>query len=164
MLNFKPEQDGAFKKAAEAFEKETGIKVKIETAASGEYETTLKTRMTSKDEAPTLFTINGPVGYNAWKEYCADLTEVDLAKMVTDQGFLVKDGDKVFGIANCVEGYGIIYNNGIIKEYCAMDGAKIKDVSEITSFETLKAVVEDMDAKKADLGIDAVFASTTLES
>lgn len=164
MLNFKPEQDEAFKKAAAAFTEETGIEVKIETAANGEYETTLKTRMTSKDAAPTLFTINGPVGYNAWKEYCADLTEVELAKMVTDQGFLVKDGDKVFGIANCVEGYGIIYNNGIIKKYCEMEGAKIKDVSEITSFDTLKAVVEDMDAKKADLGIDAVFASTTLEA
>ncbi len=164
MLNFKPEQDEAFKKAAEAFEKETGIKVKVETAANNEYETTLKTRMTSKDDAPTLFTINGPVGYNAWKDYCAELTDVKLAGMVTDQGYLVKDGDKVYGIANCVEGYGIVYNNGIIKKYAEMDGAVIKSVDEITSFETLKKVVEDMDAKKAELEIEAVFASTTLES
>jgi raffinose/stachyose/melibiose transport system substrate-binding protein len=164
MLNFKPEQGEAFQKAAEAFTKETGIKVTVQTSANNMYETDLKTLMADDAKAPSLFTINGPIGYEAWKDYCADLSEVELAKMVTSEGYLVKSEGKVYGIANCVEGYGIIYNNGIIKKYCEMDGAKIKDVSEITSFEVLKAVVEDMDAKKAELGIDAVFASTTLES
>lgn len=163
MLNFKPEQDEAFKEAAEAFTKETGIKVTVETAASNEYESTLKTKMTSKDDMPSLFTINGPMGYNAWKEYCADITELDLVKKVTDQGYLVKNGDKVFGVANCVEGYGIIYNNGIIKKYCETEGAVITSVDDIKSFEIFEKVCKDMDAKKADLGIDAVFASTTLE-
>lgn len=164
MLNFKPEQGEAFQKAAEAFTKETGIKVTVQTSANNMYETDLKTLMADDEKAPSLFTINGPIGYEAWKAYCADLSDVELAKMVTSDGYLVKSEGKVYGIANCVEGYGIIYNNGIIKEYCAMDGAKIKDVSEITSFDVLKAVVEDMDAKKADLGIEAVFASTTLEA
>lgn len=163
MLNFKPEQDDAFKEAAEAFTKETGIKVKVETAANNEYESTLKTKMASKDDMPSLFTINGPMGYNAWKEYCSDITELDLVKKVTDQGYLVKNGDKVFGVANCVEGYGIIYNNGIIKKYCETEGAVITSVDDIKDFETLKKVCADMDAKKAALGIDAVFASTTLE-
>lgn len=164
MLNFKPEQGAAFEKAAKAFTDETGIKVKVQTSANNMYETDLKTLMADDENAPTLFTINGPIGYEAWKAYCADLSNVELAKMVTSDGYLVKSEGKVYGIANCVEGYGIIYNNGIIKQYCEMEGAKIKDVNEITSFETLKAVVEDMDAKKAELGIDAVFASTTLES
>ena len=163
MLNFKPEQDEAFKKAADAFTKETDIKVTVQTSAANQYENDLKTLMTSKDKAPTLFTINGPIGYESWKDYCADLSGVELSSMVTSDGYLVKSEGKVYGIANCVEGYGIIYNNGIIKEYCALDGAKIKDVSEITSFDVLKAVVEDMDAKKDQLGIEAVFASTTLE-
>lgn len=147
MLNFKPEQDEAFQRAAEAFEKETEIKVTVQTSAANQYENDLKTLMTSKDKAPTLFTINGPIGYESWKDYCADLSDVELSSMVTSDSYLVKSEGKVYGIANCVEGYGIIYNNGIIKEYCALDGAKIKDVSEITSFDVLKAVVEDMDAK-----------------
>ena len=43
-----------------------------------------------------------------------------------------------------------------------MDGAVAKSVDEINSFDTLKAVVEDMQAKKDELGIDGVFACTSL--
>ena len=49
-----------------------------------------------------------------------------------------------------------------MQAYFAMDGAVAKSVDEINSFDTLKAVVEDMQAKKDDLGIDGVFASTSL--
>ena len=70
-LNFKPESEEQWKKIAEDYEKETGVPVKVVTAASGTYEQTLKSEIAKKD-APTLFQINGPVGYEAWKEYCAD--------------------------------------------------------------------------------------------
>ena len=43
-----------------------------------------------------------------------------------------------------------------------MDGAKAASMDEIKNFDTLKAVVEDMQSKAADLGIDGVFASTSL--
>ena len=68
----------------------------------------------------------------------------------------------MYGIPYTVEGYGIIYNGEIMDKYFAMDGAKASSIDEINSFDTLKAVVEDMQSKKDDLGIKGVFASTSL--
>ena len=41
-----------------------------------------------------------------------------------------------------------------------LDGAVISSVDEINNFETLKAVADDIQAKKDDLGIEGAFAST----
>lgn len=41
-LNFKPEQDEQWQELAEVYTKETGVPVTVKTAASGQYETTLK--------------------------------------------------------------------------------------------------------------------------
>ena len=43
-----------------------------------------------------------------------------------------------------------------------MEGAKATAVDQIKGFDKLKEVVEDMQAKKADLGIEGVFAATSL--
>lgn len=51
-LNFKPEQDAAYQEIAKAYTEETGVKVKVVTAASGSYEQTLKAEI-GKDEAPS---------------------------------------------------------------------------------------------------------------
>ena len=63
-LNFKPEIAAFMNDAAAAFEAETGMKVIVDTAANGQYETTLTSKMSS-DEAPTLFVINGQNGYKS---------------------------------------------------------------------------------------------------
>ena len=44
-LNFKPEIAEIYDKVVADYEKETGVKVKVVTAASGTYETTLKSEM-----------------------------------------------------------------------------------------------------------------------
>lgn len=44
-LNFKPESEEQWKKIAEDYEKETGVPVKVVTAASGTYEQTLKSEI-----------------------------------------------------------------------------------------------------------------------
>ena len=160
-LSFKPEQEEQWKKIAEDYEKETGVKVKVVTAASGTYEQTLKSEI-AKEDAPTLFQINGPVGYQAWKDYCLDLKDTELNKHLLNEDMAVKDGDGVYGIPYVEEGYGIIYNNAIMEKYFALDGAKAKSMDEINNFDKLKEVTEDMQAKKDKLGIDGVFASTSL--
>lgn len=53
-LNFKPEISDKYEAIAKQYEKETGIKVKVSTAASGEYEKTLTTQMANADSAPTI--------------------------------------------------------------------------------------------------------------
>lgn len=161
-LNFKPEVAEIYQKIAEAYEKETGVKLKVVTAAAGTYEQTLKSEI-AKADAPVLFQINGPIGYQAWKDYTADLKDTELYKHLSNKSMAVTDGDGVYGIPYVVEGYGIIYNDAIMQKYFAMDGAKAKSMAEINNFAKLKEVVEDMTAKKDALGIKGVFSSTSLK-
>ena len=162
-LNFKPEIAEVYKKIADDYEKETGVKVKVETAAAGTYETMLKSEI-AKSEAPTIFQINGPVGYEAWKDYTLDLKDTKLYSYLSDQSLAVTEGEGVYGIPYVVEGYGIIYNNAIMEKYFAL-GTKataISSMEEVNNFDTLKSVVEDMQANADALGIKGVFSSTSL--
>lgn len=161
-LNFKPEIASVYKEIAAEYEKETGVKVTVNTAASGEYEQTLKSEI-AKSDSPTIFQINGPKGYASWKNYCADLSHTQLYNHLTDKDMAITDGDGVYGIPYVVEGYGIIYNDAIMQKYLGLDGAKVKSVDEIKSFKALSTVVTDMQAKKDQLGIGGVFASTSLK-
>ena len=161
-LNFKPEVEQVWNKIAQTYTAETGVPVKVVTAASGTYESTLKAEIT-KSDAPTLFQINGPIGYQSWKDYTMDLKDTELYKHLVNKDLAIKDGDGVFGIPYVVEGYGIIYNDALMQKYIATDGAKIKSVDEINNFAKLKEVAEDMQSKKAVLGIDGAFACTSLK-
>lgn len=164
-LNFKPEIADVYNEIAEKYEAETGVKVKVETAASGTYEQTLKSEI-AKTDAPTIFQINGPVGYESWKDYCLDLSDTELYTHLLDKSLAVTSGDGVYGIPYAVEGYGIIYNDEIMQKYFALENkaTDINSVDEINSFEKLEAVVEDMQANKDALGIEGVFASTSMAS
>lgn len=113
---------------------------------------------------PALFQINGPVGYASWSDYCADLSDTEIYAHLSDKSLAISTDDGVFGIPYVVEGYGIIVNQAIMDDYFALPGAKASSLDEINNFETLKAVVEDMQAKKADLGINGVFAATSLKT
>ncbi len=162
-LNFKPEQADDWTALAEVYTQETGVPVTVQTAASGTYEQTLKSEM-AKSEAPTLFQVNGPVGLASWKDYCYDLSDSALYEQVKSDDFVLKDGDAVQGIAYVIETYGIIYNKTLLDEYCQMDGAVIASADEITSFDKLKAVADDIQAKKDDLGVMGAFTSAGMDS
>ncbi len=164
-LNFKPEIAEVYDAIAADYEAETGIKVKVVTAASGTYEQTLRSEI-AKSDPPTIFQINGPVGYENWKDYTADLSGTGLYDILSDKSLAVKSGDGVYGVPYAVEGYGIIYNNAILEKYFALSdkATSYTSVSEINSFAALKAVVEDMTAHKDALGIEGAFASTSMSS
>lgn len=163
-LNFKPESADIYKEIAKAYEKETGVKVIVETAANNTYEQTLMSKMAT-DEAPTLFQINGPRGYANWKDYCADLSDTELYKHLTDKSLAVTVDGKAYGIPYVVEGYGIIYNQAIMDKYFALENkaTAYTSMDEINDFAKLKEVVEDMQKNKDALGIDGVFANTSLQ-
>lgn len=162
-LNFKPEAADIYKEIAQKYEAEKGVKVKVVTAASNTYETTLKSEIV-KSDAPTIFQINGPVGYQSWSKYCLDLSDTKLYSYLSDKSLAIKNEDGVFGIPYVVEGYGIIYNNAVMDKYFALDdkAVDVSSASEITNFKTLNDVVEDMTKHKKELGIDGVFASTSM--
>ncbi len=163
-LNFKPEVADQYGTIIAEYKKETGVDVKIQTAAAGTYEQTLTSEM-AKSDPPTIFQINGPVGYSNWKDYTADLTNSEIYKHLSDQSLAVSTADGVWGVPYVEEGYGIIYNDAIMKKYFALPDKKVSITStdQITSYDLLKQVVEDMTAHKADLGIQGVFADTSLK-
>ena len=164
-LNFKPEVANVYENIAKAYEKETGVKLIVETAASGNYEQTLTAKM-GTNEAPTLFQINGPKGYANWKNYCADLSNTELYRHLTDKNLAVTVNGKVYGIPYVVEGYGIIYNKEITDKYFALSDKKtdLKSMDDVKNYSTLKSLVEDMQKNADKLGIKGVFASTSLKT
>ena len=161
-LNYKPESTDSWKEIAKAYESETGVEVRILTAASGSYEQTLKSEI-AKQKAPTLFQINGSIDYEKWKNYCRNLSDTKLYSWLTRPDMAVGNGDGVYGIPYVVEGYGIIYNDGIMQKYFSLASRKtdFKSMDEVNNFDKLKALVEDMSQHLEELGIEGVFASTS---
>lgn len=163
-LNFAPEVADQWEALAEQYSEETGTEVQVVTAASGTYESTLKSEM-DKSDAPTLFQVNGPVGLAAWKDYCYDLKDTEVYKdLASDDFALINEDGSVSGIAYKIETYGLIYNKTLLNEYFETDGAVVTSVDEINNFDTLKAVVEDITAKKDELGIEGAFTSAGMDS
>lgn len=165
-FNFKPESAEIYKEIAKKYEEEKGVKVKVVTAAANTYEQTLKSEI-AKSSAPTIFQVNGPIGYETWKDYCLDIKDSKLYSYLSDDSLAIKDKNGgVYALAYVVEGYGIIYNEEITDKYFALSDKKTdyKSMSEIKNFDALKSVVEDMTAHKKELGLEGVFASTSLAS
>ena len=162
-LNFKPETADQWVALAKKYTDKTGVQVKVQTAASGTYQQTLKSEL-AKSDAPTIFQVNGPVGYQNWKGYTADLKDTGIYNELNNKDSALKDGDKVVGVPYVVEYYGIIYNKDLLKKYTELPGAKIKDAKEINSFDKLKEVSDDMQAKKDQLGIKGAFTSAGFDS
>ena len=154
-LNFKPEVAEAWEALAAAYTAETGVPMTVITAASGTYEDTLKSEI-AKTEAPTLFQVNGPIGLKTWKDYCYDMSGSAFYGELTNDAFALKDGDAVLGIAYLTETYGLITNTALLEKAGY-------SVADITNFETLKAVAEDITARKDELGFSA-FTSAGMDS
>jgi len=154
-LNFKPEQDQQWKDLAALYTETTGVPVTVVTAASGTYEETLMAEM-AKSEAPTLFQVNGPVGLANWKDYCYDLAGTPIYGELTSDSFALTEDGAVYGIAYVIESYGLITNKTLLAEA----GYSLEDIN---SFESLKAVAEDITARKDELGF-AAFSSAGMDS
>lgn len=151
-LNFKPEADEALQQLAADYKEETGVEVKVVTAASGTYEQTLTSEM-DKSEAPTLFVIGNQAAVKTWGDYAYDLTDTDVYKELNTDAFTLKKEDgSVASIGYCYETYGIIVNTKLLKDA----GYEVKD---ITNFDSLKKVVEDIHARSSELGFDAFTSS-----
>ena len=151
-LNFKPEADEALQSIAKTYKDETGVEVKVVTAAEGKYESTLTSEM-DKSGAPTLFVVGNQAAVKTWGDYCLDLTDTDVYKELNTDAFTLKKEDgTVASIGYCYETYGIIVNKTLLEKA----GHKVE---EITNFETLKAVADDIHANADTLGFDAFTSS-----
>ena len=157
-LNFKPEADAAWQELAALYTEQTGVPVKVVTAASGEYSSTLTAEM-DKSDMPTLFQCGNQAGLDTWGDYCYDLTDTAVYKeMTTDDFNLFGDNGEVYCIGYCYEAFGIIVNTALLAEAGY-------ELSDITNFESLKSIAEDITARHAtgELAF-AAFSSSGLDS
>lgn len=162
-LNFKPEQAAQWEKLAQTYTAATGVPVTVVTAASGTYEDTLRSEM-EKPEPPTLFQVNGPVGLEAWKEYCLDLADTALVQHLKSDEFALRENNQVLAVAYAIETYGLIYNRELLAKYCQLENAVIQRPEDIRSFSALKAVAEDIQARREELGVLGAFTSAGMDS
>ena len=133
---------------AKLYEEKTGVPVKVITGGgSSDYNTVLKAEMQSGRE-PDIWVIEGPSGYDLWKDKIADQAGQEWTKY-TEAAYM--DGDKVVGFPVAVEGYGLAYNKDIL------DKAGI-DPATLTNFDALKAAFEKLDSMKSELGLDMVVS------
>ena len=154
-LNFKPESDAAWQTLAAAYTAETGVPVKVVTAASGQYDTTLTAEM-DKDTAPTMFQVGNLGAVNSYGEFCYNLEGTDVYNQMTTHDFDLKNADgETVSIGYCYEAFGIIVNKALLEKAG-------HSLDEITNFESLKAVADDIHARKDELGFDA-FTSAGLD-
>ena len=163
LMNFKPEAKEAYQTIAEEYYKQTGVEVKIVSPEDGTYDETLA-EMMKGDDQPSIIQLNGYVSYEKWKDYCENLISSSLYTDMTDQNMVISSATTIDAVPFAIEGYGIIYNDAILQKYFALEdkGTDFKSVSEIDSYNEFKKLVEDMTAHKDELGIEGVFASTSL--
>ena len=151
-LNFKPESKDALLEIAEMYTAETGVPVKVVTAASGEYNSTLTAEM-DKEEAPTIFVVGNAAAAKEWSDYCVDLKDSAIANELNTDAYNVYDENgKLCSIGYCYECYGIIVNTKLL----AAAGYSLADIQ---NFDGLKKVAEDITARSADLGFSAFGAA-----
>ena len=144
----KVEIDAALQEYAAAYSAETGKNVKVITAGgSSDYNTALKAEFASGKE-PDIFVIEGPTGYELYKDKIADMTGAEWTQY-TAAAYM--DGDKVVGFPVAVEGYGMAYNKDIL------DKAGI-DPATLTNVDAYQAAFEKLDSMKEELGLDAVVS------
>ncbi len=177
-FNFKPEGKDIWLYIANEYKKDhPGVEIDVRTPQSHQYEDELSTAVNKAkgdpDAMPTLFQINGPVGYANWKDYTADLTNSILYRSLSDKykDYAVKDGNKVVGVPYVTENYGLIYNKALLARYADLHNSKLAPEEDgksfedqITSFTKLKEVADDIQKRKDELGVDGAFTSAGFDS
>ena len=149
LVNGKIEVDAALKAAAEAYEKETGVKVAIESMGGGvNIQDTLKGYYQA-DNMPDIFVCGSDADFGNWDGLLADLSDQPWVAD-TDASYVSADG-KVIGFPYTTEAIGLAYNADILAK------AGI-DPASITGPESMRAAFETLDAKKDELGLTAVIA------
>ena len=154
-LNFKPEADETLQKVAAMYTEKTGVEVKVVTAASGQYDTMLTSEL-DKSAPPTMFQVGNQGAVNSYGDFCYPLDNTDVMKEMTTQDFNLKNANgETVSIGYCYEAFGIIVNKALLKQAGY-------EISDITNFESLKKVADDIHSRAAELGFDA-FSSAGLE-
>ena len=147
LVNGKIEVDAQLKELAAAYEKETGVKVNIESMGGGiDIQGTLKGYFQA-DNMPDIFVNGGDTDFKNWEGHLVDMSN---EKWVSDTEAAYKDKDgKVVGFPYTTEAIGLAYNADVLEK------AGI-DPKFITGPDSMKKAFETLDSKKDELGLTAV--------
>ena len=118
----------------------------------------------AKSDPPTIFQINGPVGYQNWADYCADLKDTELYNLLSDKTLAVTKDEGVYGVPYAVEGYGIISMMRLCRSTSRLTAQRLSQQTKSRALIHSSLLFEDMTSKKDELGIDGVFGSTSLKT
>ncbi|MGO4545260.1 ABC transporter substrate-binding protein [Paenibacillus sp. 2TAB23] len=114
VFQFKVEIAEALEKLAALYEKETGIKVEIETHGGGEdYSALLKAELAAGEE-PEIFNSSGWAGFDPYVDRATDLSGEAWAKDLVEasKAQITRDG-KLLGMPMNLEAYGFTYNKDL---------------------------------------------------
>lgn len=145
-LNFKPEADKAWQDLAKTYTEQTGVEVKVVTAASGQYDTMLTSEL-DKSAPPTMFQVGNQGSRQLLWRFPLSSVNTDVMKEMTTQDFNLKNANgETVSIGYCYEAFGIIVNKALLKQAGY-------EISDITNFETLKKVADDIHSRAAELAL-----------
>jgi len=114
VFQFKVEIADALTKMAAEYQKETGVKVEIETHGGGEdYSALLKAELAAGEE-PEIFNSSGWAGFDPYVDRATDLTGEAWAKDLVEasKAQITRDG-KLLGMPMNLEAYGFTYNKDL---------------------------------------------------
>ncbi len=165
-LSASPSLSGVLQEIAAAYREKTGVALQVQSEPAETYRNALRTALDKTAGAPALFALTGWDDFDAVRDRCADLGGTSLAAFLSDRSLALTDGGKLKAIPVDVTAWGLLYNEDVTDRYFALKDKKTSYASmeEITDFEKLKALTEDMAAHKKELGIDAVFADLPLRA
>lgn len=136
ILNQDAGLQAAWEKIAAEYTKSTGVTVTVISADD-----------TDKAQ-PTLFTLSGEEELAQWQDQCLDLSGSAAYAQLASMDLVLRTDEKVCGIAQDVDGFGLIYNSSLL----ARAGYTRADINSIDS---LKAVAQLITANSKELGFSA---------
>ena len=166
VLSASPALSGALEEIAAAYRAKTGVALRIQSEPEATYGAALQTALNKTADVPALFALTGWNDFDAVRERCADLGGTALASFLSDRSLALNDGGVLKAIPVDVTAWGLLYNEDVTDRYFALKDKKTSYASmdEITDYEKLKTLAEDMAAHKKELEIDAVFADLPLRA
>ena len=153
-----------FAQLAAAYSEETGVQLPVETLPAEDYGARLKELVKSGD-APLLFLVHGELERMAVADACAPLEPLAVTAHLDDPALALADGSHTYALPLRYETFGLLYNRAVLQRYFELSdrATAYTSMEEINSEAALRALAEDLDARKAELGIEAVFSSAPLK-
>ena len=155
IINKKYSESILFDRLASRFMDVSGIDVSVVSPSPGKYSDFLNDNLTGSSDDPTLFMLGGLGDFEKFGFECLDLSEAAVTKeLVDDEYRLLGTNGKTYGIACVIESYGLTVNTRLLEKAGY-------SLSDITCFQDLKHISEDITKRENELGFSA-FTSATI--